>query len=296
MLTWIRVPADLARQPRTMRAANQMRWGRDQVVGFIVSLWSWAVEFSDDGNVGDYLPAFVDGGDNDSLCDTRIGEVLADVGFLDIRDGQYYLTDWQFLTAEKISARNEKDRQHQYYLARRQQKNTDSTDGQQKINVESTPNQCPIEEEEEGEEENNKRTLQNAEPDPAQNVPFSTIVNIFHNSCPGLAKVQKMTDARKKAIRARWTQDAHGSLEWFRELFSAVNRSAFLAGTNGRGWRADFDWILQPRNAARIMEGVYDNRAAPRADRPNMVPAAPVESERDEMARLLARNNRRAEG
>ncbi len=42
-----------------------------------------------------------------------------------------------------------------------------------------------------------------------------------------------------------------------------VTKSDFCTGQNDRGWKATFDWILQPDVVAKIMEGKYDNRTNP---------------------------------
>ena len=36
--------------------------------------------------------------------------------------------------------------------------------------------------------------------------------------------------------------------------------SDFIQGNNGREWRADFDWITQPKNFIKILEGNYKNK------------------------------------
>ena len=38
-----------------------------------------------------------------------------------------------------------------------------------------------------------------------------------------------------------------------------IAASGFLAGNNPRGWRATFDWIIDPDNFQRVMEGAYDD-------------------------------------
>jgi hypothetical protein len=42
-------------------------------------------------------------------------------------------------------------------------------------------------------------------------------------------------------------------------FFRRVEASDFLAGRR-TDWRADFDWILEPKHLTKILEGVYDNR------------------------------------
>jgi hypothetical protein len=47
--------------------------------------------------------------------------------------------------------------------------------------------------------------------------------------------------------------------EW-REIFRLMIATPFLCGSNDRGWKADFDWIIaNDGNAAKVLEGKYTN-------------------------------------
>lgn len=96
-------------------------------------------------------------------------------------------------------------------------------------------------------------------------VPFSKIQDLFNTTCKSLSKVQRMTDGRRKQIAARW-KDLGKNLEAFRDLFEKTEASDFLTGTNDRGWRADFDWLMKPANATKVLEGNYDNRDHTKGD------------------------------
>lgn len=72
----------------------------------------------------------------------------------------------------------------------------------------------------------------------------------------GLARVQKLTDVRKRSLRHR-LHDA-GGIEGWRAALLKVEASEFLVGTNPRGWRADFDWIITERAFTRLMEGQFE--------------------------------------
>lgn len=76
----------------------------------------------------------------------------------------------------------------------------------------------------------------------------------------GISQVQKMTDTRRKALRAR-LKDC-GGIEGWRVALSKIEASDFLAGRS-RDWRCDFDWINKPANFTKLMEGNYDNRTRP---------------------------------
>jgi hypothetical protein len=76
----------------------------------------------------------------------------------------------------------------------------------------------------------------------------------------GLSKAQRLTDPRKRAIRARLKE--LGGLEGWAMLMEKVEASAFLTGQvpgrDGREpFRATLDWIIKPQNTTRIMEDSY---------------------------------------
>lgn len=90
-------------------------------------------------------------------------------------------------------------------------------------------------------------------------VPFQKIVSLFHEHCPFLPKVVKVTEERKKHIRARW-QDAGKELSTFEEVFETVARSRFLnPKTNEKKKWLNFDWIMKEANFVKIQEGKYSN-------------------------------------
>lgn len=81
---------------------------------------------------------------------------------------------------------------------------------------------------------------------------------IAWNAHPELPKIKCLSPGRLKHLRQRradpfWAANFDAAL-------AKVLASDFLMGTNDRGWKADFDWLLRPDSIAKIMEGKYDNR------------------------------------
>lgn len=72
----------------------------------------------------------------------------------------------------------------------------------------------------------------------------------------GLAKIEKLTTTRGSQIVQR-IRDA-GSLMKFLEVMAKIEGSSFLLGENDRGWKADFDFLLQAKSFTRLMEGGYE--------------------------------------
>lgn len=87
---------------------------------------------------------------------------------------------------------------------------------------------------------------------------FPKEVEFWNLNCGKLSKVLAVNEVRMKHLRQR-RQDPF----WVANFEASVTRvlkSSFATGTNDRGWKADFDWMLQPLVVAKIMEGKYDNR------------------------------------
>lgn len=100
---------------------------------------------------------------------------------------------------------------------------------------------------------------------------YQQIVDLYHSMCPDLPKVTKITDARRSALHARFEEieekEPGQIFATFRRLFEHVKASDFLQGKKGRGWRANFDWLMNPQNFAKVMGGTYDD-PAPKAAQP----------------------------
>lgn len=98
--------------------------------------------------------------------------------------------------------------------------------------------------------------------------PYTEIVAAWNEMARanGLLVVQKLTEQRKRAIRARWREeggerDPDEAMRAIRAVFERVGASDFLTGRKeGSTWRATFDWTLKPEKWVRVAEGVYDNR------------------------------------
>ena len=91
---------------------------------------------------------------------------------------------------------------------------------------------------------------------PVERVPYQQIIEDYNKTCTDLAKVEKLTDARKHAIRVLlrngYTPDQ------LHTVFLKAQQSDFLAGRRGR-WKAAFDWLLDESNMVKVLEGQYSN-------------------------------------
>ena len=88
--------------------------------------------------------------------------------------------------------------------------------------------------------------------------PYKEVVSLYNSICTMLPAVRGLSKARKRAITARMKDY---SLEDIEKLFSITAHSSFLCGKNSRGWRADFDWLMNDTNIVKVLEGKYNDRA-----------------------------------
>ena len=78
-----------------------------------------------------------------------------------------------------------------------------------------------------------------------------------------LPLVEKLTNDRKAKLRARLRE--HGGESWALVL-GQLEHERWMLGDNDRGWRADFDYLLQPKAFNRLIERAHERHHAPAAD------------------------------
>lgn len=78
--------------------------------------------------------------------------------------------------------------------------------------------------------------------------------------CP-LVPVQ-LTPSRQARLRSILQQYFQGNLEQWQSFCSEITQSPFLMGQGQRKWRVTLDWILEPHNLQKTLEGNYKNAAA----------------------------------
>lgn len=109
-----------------------------------------------------------------------------------------------------------------------------------------------------GEEEYIKKDISN-EISQKDRFPYKEITDLYNQICTDLPACVKLSESRKKAIRARLTSGY--TVEDFKTLFQKTKDSSFLAGRNNRNWIASFDWLIKDGNMAKVLEGTFDDRS-----------------------------------
>ena len=170
-------------------------------------------------------------------------KIFEDFGMIEIIDGVITIPKWcKHQSLDRLEKRNEYMKNYMRKQREKQRLLTCKTN----CEVNSEVNVNCAEEEKERDKDKEKEKIQ-----------YNVVVDDYNRICSNLPKVTALSDARKKAIKARINKyGCDGVMKAFRK----ASESDFLNGTNGRNWRANFDWIMKDANMAKILDGNYENR------------------------------------
>ena len=85
---------------------------------------------------------------------------------------------------------------------------------------------------------------------------FKLLFNIICVSLPEVRLLTKVRVAHIKTLLTTLEKSGCTPIEFLKK----IENSDFLTGKSGQ-WRATFDWIIQPSNAVKIIEGNYSGKA-----------------------------------
>jgi len=95
-----------------------------------------------------------------------------------------------------------------------------------------------------------------------QPVPYSKIVDLYHEICTSLPRIKALSQSRKGYIKARWQE--HPDMEFWKEFFSEVESCKFLTGKadykDRKPFYADLEWLTRPNNFLKVLEGKYRDK------------------------------------
>lgn len=177
---------------------------------------------------------------------------LTDIGLVKIlENGELYLTQAEKLIGSRSVGAFKKQQQRQ----RQQAIQTapppalpENTEGRQ--GADNCPPDIEIEIEKELDIEIERDTKR-------QRLDYQKIIKAYNDTCVSLPSVNKLSESRKKAIKARINSGY--SIEDLIKCFEKAEKSSFLKGKNKSNWHADFDWLLKDANIAKVLDGKYDD-------------------------------------
>ena len=106
------------------------------------------------------------------------------------------------------------------------------------------------------EEEREIRNIEEGE-ETRTRVRAEQVRDLFNSACAPLPRLMFLTKSRREKIGA--LLDSY-SMEDIRQGFHKAGKSSFLSGGNDRRWKADFDWLVDVDNFAKLLEGKYDDK------------------------------------
>lgn len=165
--------------------------------------------------------------------------------FFVARDGSLYQSR---LTDEAKHVRQVREKQSVAgKVSALKRKGRHSTDAQQTFNGCATPSPSP------------SPTIESDDKSSSPALKPEHVVDAWNEMAlrRGLPVVKKLNAARRRALGVRIRE--HPIDDWMAAL-DAIERAPWMHGDNDRGWRADFDFLLQPSSFQKLIEGSYDRK------------------------------------
>lgn len=173
-----------------------------------------------------------------------------DFEMIEIVDGVITIPNWnKHQSLDAYEKRKERDRLYQAEKRAAQRALiAKSSDKSSDKSADRSSDVASLEEDREEEKEKER--------DKSISTDLQSVVDMFHSICVSFPRIRSLSDARKKAIKARlktYTMDD------FRTLFQNAESSSFLKGADG-GWKASFDWLIKEANMLKVLEGNYADK------------------------------------
>ena len=174
-------------------------------------------------------------------------DTFRNFGMIDIIDNVITIPNWnKHQTLDAYEKKKIRDRER---IARKRAEQKALIGMSPDMSPDASPDVAFLEEDKEEEKEIDK--------DKDRRIDYDGIRDAYNTLCPSLPTVKTLSDARRKAIKARLNTYTVDDLH---EAFRLAEESDFLKGKNDRNWQANFDWILKDANLAKILDGNYINR------------------------------------
>lgn len=255
---WIKIRCDLQTHPKVVRILSAIRphdvrgsSDKFRVIGGLHAVWTVFDQHSTDGRLPGYTPEIMD----HVIGFDGLSQAMIDVGWLVLDDDETLVMP-EFHEHNGKSGKRRAEDQKRKRDARRMPE--DCPQSVRNLSAKS-PDQNGLEKR----REDSKDICQSPTGDRPDPVPHQKIIELYHQLCPSLPRVAKLTPTRQQHIRARWRNELP-DLESWSDYFGAVQASDFLSGrtppTQGRSkpWVADIDFLIKQSTVVKMAEGKYD--------------------------------------
>ena len=179
-------------------------------------------------------------------------QIFQQFGMIEIIEKVITIPNWnKHQSLDAYEKKKERDRLYQSER-RAKQRLLAAGSSEESSDSQPTPSSDIVVSDKEREEEKEKEK----EKDIKISSDLQSVVDLYHNICVSYPRIRSLSDARKKAIKARLKSY---SLDDFKTLFENAEASSFLKGTEG-GWKASFDWLIKEANMLKVLEGNYTDK------------------------------------
>lgn len=174
-------------------------------------------------------------------------------GMIEVIDNILRISNWE--KYQNIEGMEKIREQNRIRKQRQREKEKLLLDNGHKMSRDSHATEEDKEEDKDKEEE--KELDKEIDKEREEKITCKQVVDLFNSLCPSYPSIRSLSEARKKAIKARLITY---NIDDFRDLFYKAEASDFLKGKNGRNWSANFDWLIKDASMAKVLDGNYDNR------------------------------------
>ena len=173
-------------------------------------------------------------------------------GMIEIIDGVITIPNWgKHQNIEALEARREYQREYHREYRKKQKQLADSNNIEENKHLRKCLRNDDVNALEEDKDKDKEKIKEK------ESISYQQIADLYNSLCPSYPSIRSLSEARKKAIRARLHTY---TLDDFRTLFEKAEASSFLKGGNARNWSATFDWLIKDANMAKVLDGNYDNK------------------------------------
>lgn len=194
--------------------------------------------------------------------------IFEELAMVETIEGVIVVSGWrEYQSVDKYEALKEKDRQRkQEERAKKKAELLASTDMSTDMSTDNPwtlhghSSDCPAADTDtDSDTDTNTEYPTDTTTTPAERIDYQHIVDLYNQYCQSLPRCTRLSDARRKAIKARL--NGGYTMGDFEAMFKAAGSSGFLAGQNDRNWTASFDWLIKDANMAKVLDGAYQDRS-----------------------------------
>lgn len=177
-------------------------------------------------------------------------QFLESVGLLENKsEDEYLLTEVPFLIGSETDSAQRVRKHREKKKALLEAKESEKT-----LQCNTLVTECNTEKRREREEERREEKRREK-----SKVNYELVARMYNDTCVSFPHLTTLSEARKKAIKARLNKY---TLDDLQRVFDLAEASDFLKGNNSRNWSATFDWLMKDTNIAKVLDGNYNNKTS----------------------------------